>query len=100
MRLFGDNKTLRGALVMAGGTTVAAIALTRRRWFRDRLPGELREAPPALYGALLGAGVVLGELPNSFVKRRLGIASGDRRSSSSVARSPSTTRPTSCRCRR
>ena len=81
MRLFGDNKTLRGALVMAGGTTVAAIALTRQRWFRDRLPGELREAPPALYGALLGAGVVLGELPNSFVKRRLGIAPGDRRSS-------------------
>jgi CDP-archaeol synthase len=80
-RLFGDNKTLRGALVMAGGTTMAAIALTRQRWFCDRLPGELGEAPPALYGALLGAGVVLGELPNSFAKRRLGIAPGDRRSS-------------------
>ena len=80
-RLFGDNKTLRGALVMAGGTTVAAIALTRQRWFRDRLPGELRDAPPALYGLLLGAGVVLGELPNSFVKRRLGIAPGGMRRS-------------------
>lgn len=80
-RLFGDNKTLRGALVMAGGTTAAAIALARQRWFRDRLPDELRDAPPAAYGALLGAGVVLGELPNSFVKRRLGIAPGDRRSS-------------------
>ena len=80
-RLFGDNKTLRGALVMAGGTTLAAIALTRQRWFRERLPGELSAAPPAVYGALLGAGVVLGELPNSFAKRRLGIAPGDRRSS-------------------
>ena len=80
-RLFGDNKTLRGALVMAGGTTVAAIGLSRQRWFRDRLPGELRESPAAVYGALLGAGVVLGELPNSFAKRRLGIAPGDRRSS-------------------
>jgi CDP-2,3-bis-(O-geranylgeranyl)-sn-glycerol synthase len=80
-RLFGDNKTLRGALVMAGGTTVAAIVLARRRWFRERLPRELREAPPAAYGATLGAGVVLGELPNSFAKRRLGIAPGDRQSS-------------------
>lgn len=80
-RLFGDNKTLRGALVMAGGTTAAAIALARQGWFRDRLPGELREAPPAVYGALLGAGVVLGELPNSFAKRRLGIAPGERRGS-------------------
>src|SRR5262245_39826037 len=80
-RALGDNKTLRGALVMAGGTFVGAIALTRQRWFRERLPGELRDAPPGLYGALLGAGVVLGELPNSFVKRRLGIAPGDRRRS-------------------
>jgi CDP-diglyceride synthetase len=80
-RLLGDNKTVRGALVMAGGTTVAAMLLARRRWFRERLPSELRNAPPAVYGLLLGAGVVLGELPNSFVKRRLDIAPGARRSS-------------------
>jgi len=80
-RLLGNNKTLRGALGMAGGTTAAAMVLTRQRWFRERLPGELREAPPALYGLLLGAGVVLGELPNSSVKRRLGIAPGGMRSS-------------------
>jgi hypothetical protein len=30
---------------------------------------------------LLGAAVVLGELPNSFAKRQLGIAPGGRRSS-------------------
>lgn len=80
-RLLGDNKTLRGALVMASGTTAAAVVLTRQDWFSDRLPDELREAPPALYGFLLGAGVVLGELPNSFLKRRLGIAPGDTRHS-------------------
>ena len=80
-RLFGDNKTLRGALVMSSGTTAAALVLTRQRWFSKRLPAELREAPPTLYGLLLGAGVVLGELPNSFLKRQLGIAPGDRRSS-------------------
>ena len=79
--LFGDNKTLRGALVMAGGTTRRRDRAARRRWFRERLPGELREAPPVVYGALLGAGVVLGELPNSFVKRRLGIAPGGQANS-------------------
>ena len=80
-RLFGDNKTLRGALVMASGTTAATVVLTRQGWFSERLPDELREAPPLLYGLLLGAGVVLGELPNSFLKRRLGIAPGDTRRS-------------------
>src|SRR4029453_3114987 len=33
-------------------------------------------AGPARHGALLGAAVVLGELPNSALKRRLGIAPG------------------------
>ena len=74
--LFGDNKTWRGALMMSGGTLAATAALTRFDWFRRRLPAELRDAPPLAYGALLGAGVVLGELPNSFLKRRLGIAPG------------------------
>jgi CDP-diglyceride synthetase len=75
--LFGDNKTWRGALVMWTGTAVAAVALTRQRWFRRKLPRELGDNPLA-YGALLGAGVVAGELPNSFFKRRLGIGPGQR----------------------
>jgi hypothetical protein len=79
--VFGDNKTWRGALAMSGGTLAATLALTRLEWFRAKLPAELRDASPAAYGALLGAGVVLGELPNSFLKRRLGIAPGARRSS-------------------
>jgi CDP-2,3-bis-(O-geranylgeranyl)-sn-glycerol synthase len=80
-RVFGDNKTVRGALVMTAGTTAAAAALSRSEWFRERLPPELRDAPPAAYGLLLGAAVVLGELPNSFAKRRLGIEPGRRRGS-------------------
>jgi hypothetical protein len=74
--VLGDNKTVRGALVMSGGTLAAAVALTRLDWFRERLAPELQEASPVAYGALLGASVVVGELPNSFVKRRLGIAPG------------------------
>ena len=79
--VFGDNKTWRGALAMWSGTAAAAVALTRVEWFREKLPTELREASPLAYGALLGAGVVLGELPNSFLKRRLGIAPGARQKS-------------------
>jgi hypothetical protein len=79
-RLFGDNKTVRGALAMAGGTLAATLLLHRLEPYRRRLPAELREAGPLRHGALLGAAVVLGELPNSVLKRRLGIAPGERAS--------------------
>jgi hypothetical protein len=75
---FGANKTVRGALVMSGGTLAATAALHRLPAYRDRLPPELRAAGPLRHGALLGAAVVLGELPNSALKRRLGIAPGER----------------------
>lgn len=70
-RLFGANKTWRGALVMFSGVFVATAVL----W--PVMPDELDSWPVA--GALIGAAVVLGELPNSFMKRRLGIAPGERR---------------------
>jgi CDP-archaeol synthase len=73
-RLFGANKTLRGAVAMSGGTLAATIALHRVPSYRERLPPELRDAGPLRHGGLLGAAVVLGELPNSALKRRLGIA--------------------------
>ena len=78
-RLFGDNKTWRGALFMTAGPTLAAVALHRWPWYRDRLPAEIRDAPPALVGALLGLGVFTGELPNSFLKRQLDIPPGGQR---------------------
>jgi hypothetical protein len=77
-RLLGDNKTVRGALVMAGGTLAATGLLHRLAWYRERLPSELRRAGPLRHGALLGAAVVLGELPNSVLKRQLGIGPGER----------------------
>ena len=78
-RLFGDNKTWRGALFMTAGPTVAAVLLHRWGWYRRRLPAEIRDAPPALVGALLGLGVFTGELPNSFLKRQLDIPPGGQR---------------------
>ena len=80
-RLLGDNKTWRGALTMWLGVVAAAVVLSRWPAFWSRLPAEIRAAGPVPYGALLGLGTVLGELPNSFMKRQLDIAPGARRSS-------------------
>jgi len=77
-KAFGANKTVRGALVMSGGTLAATAALHHLPAYRERLPRELRAAGTLRHGALLGAAVVLGELPNSALKRRLGIAPGER----------------------
>lgn len=75
-RLLGDNKTWRGALAMTTGPLIATLALSRSAWWRSRLPAELRDAPALPLGALLGASVWVGELPNSLIKRRLDIAPG------------------------
>ena len=74
-RLFGDNKTVRGAVVMIGvsaivATLQAAVRIRRLEYF------DYGEAHLFLIGLLLGTGFVVGELPNSFVKRQLGVAPG------------------------
>ena len=96
-RLFGDNKTIRGALAMASGTLAATLLLHRLEPYRRRLPAELREAGPLRHGALLGAAVGArraaqqrAEAPARHRPRRA------RRAPRSAWRSPSTTRPTSC----
>ena len=78
--LFGENKTWRGALMMTGGTVGATVALHRVPTYRQRLPEPAR-ASPVVLGTLLGGACWLGELPNSFLKRRLGIAPGQQRAS-------------------
>jgi hypothetical protein len=74
-RVFGDNKTLRGALVMGAGCVTASLALSRCGWYRARLPAPLRDRP-LLLGACVAAGTVGGELPNSLLKRQLGVEPG------------------------
>ena len=76
--MLGPSKTWRGVVIMPAATALAASlaeALARR------LPPELspfpgRRVKPWLLGAMLGLGYCAGELPNSFVKRRLGIPAG------------------------
>jgi hypothetical protein len=76
-RLFGDNKTWRGVVVAIGAS--AAFAAVQEHVVGD--PGALqvvdwRRVPSVAFGALMGLGAMIGELPNSFVKRRIGIAPG------------------------
>ena len=77
-RLFGDNKTWRGAIVTIGSTTVAAWALAALGACCWPLPTlvPFAAAHPVAWGLLLGTGYIVGELPNSFAKRQLGIAPG------------------------
>lgn len=78
--LFGDNKSWRGAIVMFAGTATATLLLARWPAWSCHWPAALR-AHPAAFAALLGVGLVAGELPNSFLKRQLGIEPGGRRRS-------------------
>jgi CDP-2,3-bis-(O-geranylgeranyl)-sn-glycerol synthase len=86
-RLFGANKTWRGVVLMTGLTAVASgaqAALARR----SRWTSALQVAPSTrinawLAGAVCGVTYCLAELPNSFVKRQLGIAPGARASRAS-----------------
>jgi CDP-2,3-bis-(O-geranylgeranyl)-sn-glycerol synthase len=80
-RVLGDNKTWRGALCMTTGVVVATVVLWQWDWWLDQLPGAVRASTPLLVGFLIGLGTVLGELPNSFLKRQLDIAPGSRRRS-------------------
>ncbi|WP_205696419.1 CDP-archaeol synthase [Conexibacter sp. SYSU D00693] len=81
-RLFGANKTWRGALCMLLGCLGATLLLEAvwPAWW-DALPDDLQDAGPALVGTLVGLGVVVGELPNSFAKRQLDIAPGTQQRS-------------------
>lgn len=78
-RLFGDNKTWRGALVITAGVLAATLLLSLWDPWWSRLPRGIRDAGPLPYGLLLGIGVVVGELPNSFIKRQLDVAPGTQR---------------------
>jgi CDP-archaeol synthase len=78
--VLGSNKTWRGFVVMpaAGALTVEAQQTLAARSARLGAIAPLaRRAPQAwIVGAICGAAYVFAELPNSFVKRRLGIAPG------------------------
>ncbi len=72
-RVFGTNKTWKGFAGMIGWTTLWMVfiaTITHNSVFPQTLPSQI------LFGAAWGLAYVLGELPNSLIKRRLNIAPG------------------------
>jgi len=79
-RLFGENKTIRGFVVIVPAAS-AAFAVLHAMTVRlaPSIAADLWRLDTAGYaalGALAGLGFMLGELPNSFVKRQLDVAPG------------------------
>ena len=69
--LFGQNKTLRG-FVFVGLSTALLQLLTNRLLYGEFSVEHL------LLGLMLGLMYMVSELPNSFMKRRLGIGPGEK----------------------
>ena len=79
-RLLGANKTLRGFVIMVPATGVSFAVLSGvLGGLPSRVAGlwPISSADYALLGMWAGFGFMLGELPNSFVKRQVGVAPGD-----------------------
>lgn len=77
-RVFGDGKTWRGVAIAVAGCVLTVLV---QKYAIGARAGDLAvldyERVNAWWlGSGLGAGAMAGELPNSFVKRRLGIARG------------------------
>lgn len=75
---FGANKTWRGMLLVPILSGVGALLLLPLMWLSPQwLPATLQGGENLmLAGVAGGLGYVLAELPNSFIKRRLGVAPG------------------------
>ena len=80
-RIFGDHKTWRGMVINLVFCTTGAMI---QAWLQGS--GNIPSWLPLLdynrlgllLGVLMGLGLTLGELPNSFLKRQLGISPGKR----------------------
>src|SRR5215510_4265191 len=76
--ILGENKTLRGfVMIPAAALAFAAVAVIIS--LPQGAPATLWQLTPAGYAALgawAGFGFMAAELPNSFVKRQLGILPG------------------------
>jgi len=81
-RLFGDNKRLRGFMVLPVAAALSFAALGSARgglpqWLAQGM-WALRPGQYALLGFVAGLAFMLAELPNSFLKRQLGVGPGEQ----------------------
>lgn len=74
--LFGASKTWRGVVAVALGTAAGYAILSLTGLLPGGVAPSFGTGQFALIGALVGGAGMLAELPNSFVKRQLGIAPG------------------------
>lgn len=79
-RILGANKTYRGIFAVALGTAlgfaIQAFVLHRFEIFQRLELLDYSSVEVVLLGFLIGATAMLGELPNSFLKRQIDIAPG------------------------
>jgi hypothetical protein len=79
-RIFGDNKTYRGVVVVSLGTMIGfglqSLVLHRLRSVRSVELFDYTFFKSVAIGLAVGAAAMLSELPNSFIKRRFEIAPG------------------------
>lgn len=77
LTLFGANKTWRGLISMLVFTIYGVyVCVGFQRLFRLDFTYAFSLDTGYIIGAFLGLFYILGELPNSFVKRRIGIPPG------------------------
>ena len=76
--LFGQNKTWRGFVVMPVGSAAGFLVLNAvLATDASNLTVNFSQYSFLVSGFIIGLAYVLAELPNSFIKRRLGIAPGE-----------------------
>lgn len=75
-RWFGMNKTWRGFVVMLLATWPGVLLAQRLESLFDLNTPLLTQTSSWPLALVLGLGYCLAELPNSFVKRRLGVKEG------------------------
>lgn len=75
-RLFGENKTARGFVVMIPAAAASFAGLAWMGATTTGMPWPLSLTQYAALGAAAGFGFMAGELPNSFVKRQLDVPPG------------------------
>ncbi len=79
-RIFGDNKTYRGVVVVGLGTAIGfviqSLVLHRIASIRNLELFDYAFIKSAPLGFAVGVAAMLSELPNSFIKRRFEIAPG------------------------
>ena len=79
-RIFGDNKTYRGVVVVSLGTVIGfglqSVLLHRIASVRSVELFDYAFFKSVTLGGAVGVAAMLSELPNSFIKRRFEIAPG------------------------